>query len=311
LKRSLNSFEEGKEFLNEFHNFLSTFGHRSPKYDLYFPSWGEDPKLVLELINNFLTSESQVDLVLFEKRSVRERKQAEVMVAQSLSAYTLDRIFPIKKLFYIRLLKLAQKYMILRENQQFYIGQGYPVARKIVMEIGYRFAIMDIFKEPEDVFFLRIQEIRKIVKGEKIKDIQNKVTKRKEEFEAFRKVEPPLLITKDGPKDAEVGEILKGVGGSPGRVSGNVKIISDISEFGAFKKGEILVAPTTNPSWTPLFLMASGVVTEVGGMLCHGAVVAREYGIPAVLGVRNACSTLKNGQKITIDGGKGMVYTIK
>jgi pyruvate,water dikinase len=208
-------------------------------------------------------------------------------------------------------LKLAQKYMILRENQQFYIGQGYPVARKIVLEIGSRFANTGVIKEPEDVFFLRIEEIRKIAKGEKIKDIQKKVIKRREEFEMFRKVDPPLLITKEGPKEMEVGEILKGVGGSPGRVSGHVKIISDISEFGEFEKGEILVAPTTNPSWTPLFLMASAVVTEVGGMLCHGAVVAREYGIPAVLGVKNATSTLKNGQRVTVDGVKGVVYTTK
>jgi pyruvate,water dikinase len=311
MKKSLNSFEEGKKFLNEFHNFLSTFGHRSPKYDLFFPSWGEDPNLVLELINNYLTSESHMDLGVFERRSMAERKLAEVMVLESISASSLDRIFPIKRLFYIRLLKLAQKYMILRENQQFYIGQGYPVARKIVLELGTRSVKMGVIKEPEDVFFLRIQEIRKIVSGEKIMDIQSKVAKRKEEFEAYKKVEPPLLITKDGPKDVEVGEILKGVAGSPGRVSGNVKIISDISEFGAFKKGEILVAPTTNPSWTPLFLMASGVVTEVGGMLCHGAVVAREYGIPAVLGVRNATSVLKNGQRITVDGVKGVVYTTK
>ena len=116
-------------------------------------------------------------------------------------------------------------------------------------------------------------------------------------------------MTKEGPKDWGYKESLKGIGGSPGVASGTVRIITDLDQFSELREGEILVAPTTNPSWTPLFMVAKGVVCELGGMLCHGAVVAREYKIPAVLGVKNATKILRNGQRITIDGGKGIIFT--
>jgi pyruvate,water dikinase len=274
-----------------------------------YPSWGDDPDLVLELIRTYLSSATSSDPNEMEKKGIKERENATKLVFESLDVRILDRIFPIKRLVFKRLLQLTQKYMMLRENQQFYIGQGYPIARAIVLEIGSRFADKKIINEPTDVFFLKVEEIRSIILGSRERHIQMMVEERKKEFESFKKVEPPSLITKDGAKEWSEKEILKGIGGSPGMVSGTAKIILDIEDFSKFKEGEILIAPTTNPSWTPLFIMAKAVVTEVGGLLSHGAVVAREYGIPAVLGVKNATRRLKNGQKITVDGGSGMVYT--
>ncbi|UCE74794.1 MAG: hypothetical protein JSV56_03585 [Methanomassiliicoccales archaeon] len=305
----LHTKKDGKDFLNDFHKFLRTYGHRSPKYDLIYPSWGDDPDLVLELIRAYLSSATSSNPNEMEKKGIKERENATRLVFESLNVRALDRIFPVKRLVFKRLLQLTQKYMMLRENQQFYIGQGYPIARAIVLEIGSRFVEMGIIKEPSDVFFLKIEEIRSIVSGSRERHIQMMVEERKKEFESFKKVEPPSLITKDGAKEWTEKEILKGIAGSPGIASGTAKIILDIGDFSRFKEGEILIAPTTNPSWTPLFIMAKAVVTEVGGLLSHGAVVAREYGIPAVLGVKNATRRLKDGQKITVDGGSGMIYT--
>lgn len=307
---SLRESEEGREFLEHFHEFIGAYGHRSPKYDLIYPSWGDDPDLILKLVRNYLKSDISFDPNYLERKAIKEREEATEFVLSRLNTSALDKIIPIKRYIFLRLLGLSQKYMMLRENQQFYIGQGYPIARRIVLEIGSLFVDMEILKDPLDVFFLTIEEIRGVLLERKVEGITMKIMKRKREYEMFKEVEPPPLITKYGAKAWPGKEILKGIGASPGVASGRVRIISDIEEFGRFKEGEILVAPTTNPSWTPLFMMAKGIVTEVGGQLCHGAVVAREYRIPAVLCVKNATRILKDGQKITLDGGNGVIYKV-
>jgi pyruvate,water dikinase len=308
MKINLNKTQEGKEFLDKFHNFLMIYGHRSPKYDLIFPSWGDDPDMVLKLISTYINSHASSNPVILEKKGIADREAATTLVLKNLNARIVDRIFPVKRILFLKLLSLAQRYMELRENQQFYIGQGYPIGRNIVLELGSRFYEDDVLKDPNDIFFLKIGEVREIIDGKKDMDLMAKVKKRRADFDRFMTIEPPALITKDGGKDWTAKAVLKGIGGSPGIASGKVRIISDINEFGKFKEGEILVAPTTNPSWTPLFMMAKAVITEVGGMLSHGAVVAREYQIPAVLGVRNASRILKDGQEITVDGGAGTIY---
>jgi pyruvate,water dikinase len=309
MAHELNVTKEGREYLKDFQDFLKIYGHRSPKYDLIYPSWGDDPDLVLELVLSYLNSDSPHKPKDMEIRGIKDRKRATALVLNNLNSRFIDKLIPVKRMVFLKLLSLAQKYMELRENQQFYIGQGYPIARRTVLEIGSRFGKVGIISEPSDVFFLKMDEIRDIVYKKEVKDIDKKIVKRKSDFEAFKNIEPPAIITKDGPREWATKNILKGIGGSPGMASGKVRIISDISEFCRFKEGEILVSPTTNPSWTPLFIMASAVVTEVGGMLSHGAVVAREYQIPAVLGLKNATKILKDGQQITVDGAKGIIYT--
>jgi pyruvate,water dikinase len=308
MENRLRDSEDGREYLSVFHGFLREYGHRSPKYDLIYPSWGDDPDLVMDLILSYLRADASLSPELMEIRGRDDREKATAYVLKRLNVKILDRIFPVKRIIFNKLLFLAQKYMELRENQQFYIGQGYPIARKIVLEIGSRFYDEGKISQRSDIFFLKINEIRDIIYEKEVMDIHGFINKRKAEFEAFKKIEPPALITKHGGKEWATKDILKGIGASPGVISGKVRIISEINEFGKFRKGEILVAPTTNPSWTPLFLNASAVVTEVGGMLSHGAVVAREYQIPAVLGVKNATRNLKDGQQITVDGQKGMIY---
>jgi phosphoenolpyruvate synthase/pyruvate phosphate dikinase len=115
-----------------------------------------------------------------------------------------------------------------------------------------------------------------------------------------------LLVT-NGPV-AEVSEgQVSGLGASPGVATGTARVIRSPEEFGKLKNGDILVAPFTNPIWTPLFAIAGGVVTEVGGMLSHGAIVAREYGIPAVMGIPGATGTMSDGKTVRVDGNRGIV----
>jgi pyruvate,water dikinase len=309
MRKALNQTSEGKKYLAEFHKFLAAYGHRSPKYDLIYPSWGDDPDLVLKLVSSYLTSDVSQNPLLAEKRAIADRKKATALVYKGMRKGFFGRVFPVNRIMFKKLLFLSQKYMELRENQQFYIGQGYPIARKVVLELGNRFVKQGILEDQMDVFFLNADEIRDIVNGKDSREIKDKIESRRTDFEAFKKIEPPAIITKEGERNWEIKEVLSGIGGSPGMVSGRVKVISNIHEFGKFQEGDILVAPTTNPSWTPLFMMAKAVVTEVGGMLSHGAVVAREYQIPCVLGVRGATSVLKDGELITVDGAKGVIYT--
>ncbi len=308
MRRALAKTPQGNEYLKDLHRFLGSYGHRSPKYDLIYPSWGDDPDLVLGLVSSYMTSDVSQNPLLAEKRAITDRKKATALVYRGMRKGIWGRVFPVNRIMFKKLLFLSQKYMELRENQQFYIGQGYPLGRKVVMELGNRFVKQGILEDRMDVFFLNVDEIRDIVYGKEQKGIKGKIKERKNNFEAFKKIEPPAIITKDGERNWETKEVLSGIGGSPGMVSGRVKVISNIHEFGKFQEGDILVAPTTNPSWTPLFMMAKAVVTEVGGILSHGAVVAREYQIPCVLGVRGATSVLADGDLITVDGAKGVIY---
>jgi len=145
--------------------------------------------------------------------------------------------------------------------------------------------------------------------------IWDKATVRRTEFEAANARSWPEIIKdgreiylkKDGQEDAPDG-VLLGVSGSPGQVTGVSRIIRQPEEFHKLKQGDILVAPFTNPVWTPLFAVAGGIVTEVGGILSHGAIVAREYGIPAVMSVPGATKLIAKGQEVTVDGDNGLVY---
>jgi pyruvate,water dikinase len=308
MRKSLDKTPEGKAYLKEFHRFLGAYGHRSPKYDLIYPSWGDDPDLVMELVSSYLSSDVSHNPKNMERRGIEDRKKATALVYKGMRKGITGHVFPVNRIVFGKLLFLSQKYMELRENQQFYIGQGYPIARRIVLELGRRFVQSGVLSDPMDVFFLNVDEIRDMVNGKKVKELEMKLKRRKRDFEAFKKIEPPAIITKDGERNWDTKEVLSGIGGSPGMVSGRVKVMTSLKELGKFQEGEILVAPTTNPSWTPLFMMAKAVVTEVGGMLSHGAVVAREYQIPCVLGVRGATEILKDGDLVTVDGTKGVVY---
>jgi len=141
------------------------------------------------------------------------------------------------------------------------------------------------------------------------------IEERRSEFEANKgRAWPDIIrggeeLSAEGRETAVVSEgQLGGLGASPGLATGMARVIRGPEEFGKLKNGDILVAPFTNPIWTPLFAIAAGVVTEVGGMLSHGAIVAREYGIPSVMGIPGATDLVQEGEMITVDGNKGIVH---
>jgi phosphohistidine swiveling domain-containing protein len=182
----------------------------------------------------------------------------------------------------------------------------------LLLELGRRWSDRRLMNKPTDIFYLRLEEMERL--AHEPHPLQDLIGERRAELAANLHGPWPDIVENGQEifRKSVAGENgrLHGVGGSPGSVTGRCRIIRGPDEFGRLNSGEILVAPLTNPVWTPLFAIAGGLVTDVGGILSHGAIVAREYGIPAVMSVSGATEQLVDGQLVTVDGNKGLITTI-
>jgi pyruvate,water dikinase len=210
-----------------------------------------------------------------------------------------------------------------REDSIASIGLAYPRLRELLKELGHRMARAGAISQPADIFWLEEAEIEDrldaLDQGDRLESMQKAINNRKKIRQAEQKVMPPTQLpyskTYMGiPIDVFIpgeggheGDRLKGVGASGGKVTGIACVLHGPEDFDQMQQGSILVAKLTTPAWTPLFAMAGGVVTDIGGPLSHGSIVAREYGIPAVLGTVAATRIIQSGQKITVDGDAGYV----
>ena len=183
----------------------------------------------------------------------------------------------------------------------------------MLLEIGRRLQQAGVINEPNDVFWLHRSEI-----DEGLDSLADQVERRKELWRGQRRATPPQLLPKGGWGDVfrrwmpaaseeQTGDVLKGIGGSMGTVTAPARVLGGPQDFGQMQPGDVLVASITTPAWTSLFAMASGVVTDIGGPLSHSSIVAREYGIPAVLGTAVATRRIRSGQMIKVDGDAGTV----
>ena len=191
----------------------------------------------------------------------------------------------------------------------------------MLREIGARFVRAGAIEEKDHVFWLTTTDventIRRMNKQEQIENLSGMVSKRKAIWRAARRAAPPTMLphitlfkTSQASGAKEQKGSLKGVAASPGWVTAPACVLEGPEDFAKFTTGDVLVASLTTPAWTPLFARASAVVTDIGGPLSHGSIVAREYGIPAVLGTGSATTQIRNGQMITVDGDKGMIHLI-
>jgi phosphohistidine swiveling domain-containing protein len=209
----------------------------------------------------------------------------------------------------------AQTYLQFRENQRFYLDHILLRTRRLFSEYGRRFLERGFVDRQDDIFFLSRQEIFQIAK-EGVKDqtdLQAKLIARRREFERWRNRLPPKFLRGNVEYDDAIyklGNVFKipGTSASPGVVRGSVRVVESIERLSEVREEEILVTSNTDPGWTAVFSKIGGLVTETGGILSHGAVVSREYGIPAVTAVKGATKILKTGQKVTLDGNEGIIY---
>jgi pyruvate,water dikinase len=208
---------------------------------------------------------------------------------------------------------------MVREEQISWFTLAWPVMRRAVLRFGRELTDRGVIGDPDDVFFLTRSELDAALAGDAT-DMRSTVASRKGEWERSRRLTPPLSLGKS-PMEKVVGGMadavrtpgadldggIRGVPASPGRATGPVRVVRGPDEFDRFRPGEVLVAQTTAPAWTPLFDRAAAVVTDAGSIAAHASLVAREYGIPAVVGTVDASARLRDGQIVTVDGSAGVV----
>jgi rifampicin phosphotransferase len=218
------------------------------------------------------------------------------------------------------LLALAHHYAVVREEQIGWFTLPWPVMRRGVLRLGQHLQRLGTITREEDVFFITRSELDAARQGTII-DLRGEVASRQKDWEWQRRLTPPLSIGSSEAMNHIIGsvaeamrtpgadgaDVLRGMPASPGRASGRVRIVRGPEDFGGFQSGEVLVAQSTAPAWTPLFGQASAVVTDGGKIAAHASLVAREYGIPAVVGTGDATRRLVPGQVVTVDGSAGIV----
>jgi pyruvate,water dikinase len=198
-----------------------------------------------------------------------------------------------------------------REYPKYGMVSRYFVYKQALLEEAERLVQAHVLREKEDIFFLTFQELHDVVRTNRVDD--QLIRRRKEAFRSYQALTPPRVLTSDGEviagvyrRDGLPAGALIGLPVSAGTVEGRARVILDIAEAD-LEAGDILVTAHTDPSWTPLFVAIAGLVTEVGGLMTHGAVIAREYGLPAVVGVVDATRLIRDGQRIRVHGTDGYV----
>jgi pyruvate,water dikinase len=206
--------------------------------------------------------------------------------------------------------------MGVRESPKFFAIRVMGIARKALLEVGGEFVEAGVIDRAQDLCFLTFPELEALSRNE-VREWKALVASRRLTYEReTRRRQVPRLLASDGRAfyegvgaHTDTGDVITGSPVSPGVVEGVVHVVLNPHETRLIP-GEILVCPGTDPAWTPLFLSAGGLITEVGGMMTHGSVVAREYGIPAVVGVHQATTRLKDGQRIRVDGTAGKIVIL-
>jgi phosphohistidine swiveling domain-containing protein len=305
LMPALEAQPAGRAFLTALRAFLDEYGHREAGATLQVsqPTWKDAPEVVLGILKG---------LAAAPPRAAVKRPAWEVALDELLS-HPLLRIPPLRSAF-LRLLTEARWFPQIREDTRFYATLILPVLRRTLLEFGRRLAGVGVLDAPEDVFHLKLDELERIegawpppphLAGE-LRALMVRRKAKRAELEGTPLVDPRFL------RQAEVGGdvLLRGIPGSPGVADGTVRIVHDASEFGKLLPGEVLVAPYTNPAWTPLFQRVVAVVVDSGGAGSHAAIVAREYGIPAVMATIDGTHKLSDGQRVRVDGDQGLVLSI-
>jgi pyruvate,water dikinase len=309
------NLEDWQAWQTRFQAYLINYGHMIYNLDFGNPVPADDPAPLLEAFKLFINGQGTNP---HERQGASEnRRKAAVQAVQA-------RLIGRRLKSFQKNLDRAQKYAPLREDGLADVGLSYPLLRKMLREVGARLVQAGMIEEIDDVFWLHQDEVEgaaaKVDSGEAVADLSDLVSQRKATWRAARKAAPPmalpqmkvfgvdLMALKSGGLKKPKSDSLKGVAASPGVVRAPACVLHGPEDFAKMKTGDILVASLTTPAWTPLFARASAVVTDIGGPLSHGSIVAREYGIPAVLGTNTATAQIQTGQMITVDGDEGLVF---
>ena len=275
------------------------FGHRRLKADWQYPSIGEDPSYILLVLQKWV-----IDGKIENPLIIDTLRRNEILAKCRLKI----KRNPIKRWLFEKLWFAAQQWAPIHEERQHHLNYIDEIVRRHILEIGKRLRNKNIITENDDVFMLTLNDICNILLANKHKVDGSIIKRRKEKWIYHSSINPPPYISKkDHFKPNLYENVIRGLPGSPGNIFGVAKIILTLDEITDIEKIDILVTRTTNPSWTPIIGMSNGIVTDYGGVLSHSAIIAREFGIPAVVSTQIATSVLQNGQDIEIFGNQGIV----
>ena len=295
---------EGSPFKESFRRFIGEFGHRAVfELDIINPRWHEDPSYLFDII---LGSMAEADIEKLKAEQAEKFGQAWRQVAHHVLLNQLEEIK--------QDIKQAQEGAALREMTKSVLVMALEAYRQMALELSSRLQQRGLLNSADDIFFCSWPDLFALLTGEwtgyRLGDL---ITDRRAIHEQKELIPAPDLIEDEKPIFCQAaldpsGNYLQGVPAATGKASGRARLISNPATGNKLQSGDILVAPSTDPGWTPLFLRASAVVMETGGSLSHGAIVAREFGIPAVVNVAGVMSLIRDGQRITVDGDEGKVF---
>jgi phosphohistidine swiveling domain-containing protein len=301
----LAQIEGSAAFLAGFERFLAEYGMRgAAEIDVSRPRWRDQPALLLQVLRGNLSRE----------RSGSHREQHEMMIREGDAA--LERVIaaaPVLRRPLVRRLAKAHRSLVaLREHPKFQIIRYFGLLHRAALAYGAQLVERGELDAATDIWMLEVEEVLARLDGSRV-DLRERVAARRREWDHYARLTPPRVITSEGEiiqaqlaGDAAPPGALIGTGVSAGVIEGVARVVRDPTAA-VLHAGEILVAPFTDPGWTPLFINAAGLVMEAGGMMTHGSVVAREYGIPAVVSVDGATTIIRTGQRILVDGTRGFV----
>jgi rifampicin phosphotransferase len=317
LLDTLEASPSGQPVAEGLRSYLDRYGHQIYSLDFAVPTLAEDPLPVLLSLKS---------LVAQSHRDVRARQEAMASERGRLVEETARSLDPVRRAAFLRLVQMAQGFAPYREESLFHMGAAWPTLRRLALELGRRLTEVGSLESPDDVFFLDTREIRAASEaraaGEGRPGLAAVARERRDLREARKRLHPPAAVPprfswKLGPidlaeresqrRDTGDGPTLTGFAVSPGWVTAPASVVLSPADFERMVPDTILVCPTTTPAWTPLFSQARGLVTDIGAVAAHGSIVAREYGIPAVMGTGNATRRIAHEQRITVDGDAGTV----
>jgi pyruvate,water dikinase len=291
--------------------FLATYGHHSTReLDLMVPRWDEDPSQVIETLRRYVGLDDNSDPSL---QDMGKRQGAEGE-RDRLHRFLAGRT-RIRRWLFLQRLERVRFYTWYREEVRDRSTRMYRLIRKVSLEVGRRLVERGVLDEVEDLFYLPYEEAIALFRGEYSDraEVRRRIAVNRSYLRSFRNFKNPNEVgarwqyRHDHSRLERSGSVYCGIPCAPGRVSGRARIVRHMGESERLARGEILVTRFTDPGWTPLFPMISGVITETGGVLSHAAVIAREYGVPAVLAVPEATTIIPDGQMVVLDGNRGEV----
>lgn len=312
VRSRLRLIEHGRKFLAAWDAFMTEHGHHCRgELELFNARWSETPDYILGLVRGYLRSMGQSDPLENQRRLAEERERLTVQCRARLKN-------PIKRWIFSHSLRRAQELTVYREKLKSQLVRQFAFTRRVLLVLGQRLHEQGSLSCRDDIFFLEVSEIEPVTTGSASFDWRGRIELRRREYETNLKLNPPRVVNGKFDPNAPAwpvanadAKLLEGIPVSPGIVTGPARVILRADDHEHVLAGEILIAPFTDPAWSPYFITAAGVVMEQGGILSHGSIVAREYGLPAVSNVLSATRVIRTGDLVQVDGNRGCVSVLK